>query len=83
MFDIYQRKEIYMINDVMNAITTVGFPIACACALGLYVRETTDRVFQITETVTEALTKQTEVFERLGDNFDKLAELFAKFHEGE
>ena len=83
MFDIEQGKELNMINDVMNAITTVGFPIACACALGLYVRETTDRVFEITETVTEALTKQTEVFERLGDNFDKLAELFAKFHEGE
>lgn len=69
-----------MFNEIVDAITTVGFPIACACALAWYVRETTNRVFTITETVTEALTKQTEVFERLGDNFETLAELFAKFH---
>lgn len=72
-----------MFNEVVNAITTVGFPIACAVALGLYIRETTNRVFELTETVTEALTKQTEVFERLGDSFDNLAVLFAKFHKGE
>ena len=64
--------------DIINAISTFGFPIAACLALGLYVKYTQDQARQdrkeseeglkaLTEKVSEAITNNTVALTRLID----------------
>lgn len=52
-------------NDVVSVISTVGFPIACAIALGWYAMTTTNKIIALTEKVTDALSKSASVMEEI------------------
>lgn len=43
----------------VNIISSVGFPIACAVALGWYAKDTTSKIISLTEKCCEALVSST------------------------
>ena len=53
--------------EFIEIVQSVGFPIACVIALGLYSYKTTDRLLALTEKVTDALTKTAEKMEELSN----------------
>lgn len=70
------------INDIMTAITTVGFPIVCCLALAWYVKDQTEKnraqLNALTEqhrmeisSVTEALNNNTLALQRLCDKMER------------
>ena len=69
-------------NEIVQIISTLGFPIACAIALGWYVvttnKENNARIDKLQEEhkeeiqkVTEALNNNTLALQRLCDKFDR------------
>ena len=44
-------------DDFINLINDSCFPIACVAVLGWYANKTTDKLFTLTEKVTNALTE--------------------------
>ena len=54
-------------NDIVSVISTVGFPIACAIALGWYAMTTTNKIIALTEKVTDALSKSAAAMEEIKD----------------
>ena len=67
--------------NIMNIITTVGFPIACCLAMGLYIRELVkqhkEEIANLnakheeeTSKFAEALNKNTLVIQKLCDKMD-------------
>lgn len=54
-------------NDVVSVVSTVGFPIACAIALGWYAMTTTNKIIALTEKVTDALSKSASAMEEIKD----------------
>lgn len=61
-----------MINDAVQIISTVGFPIACALGLAAYAYKTTDRIIALTERVTDALVQSTDA---INDNVKALEDI--------
>ena len=61
-------------NDFINIINTVGFPISCVIALGVYSYKTTNKIITLTEKVTNALTETSENMKDLADTINKLLE---------
>lgn len=59
-------------NDFVTIINTVGFPIACVLALGVYSYKTTNRIIALTEKVTNALTENSENMKDLAEAISKL-----------
>lgn len=68
--------------EILNAITTVGFPVVCCGAMMWYVKYTTDQnkaqIDHMTDQhrseiaeVTQALNNNTLVIQRLCDHLDK------------
>ena len=66
------------VQDVLNAITTVGFPIVCCVAMGWYVKYSTDQnkeeVYKLNEQhkqemseVTQAINNNTIALQKLCD----------------
>ena len=60
---LYGRK----MNEITTVISTVGFPIACAIALGWYAMTTTNKIIALTEKVTDALSKSAAAMEEIKD----------------
>lgn len=60
--------------DLVEIIQTTGFPIACVIALGWYAYGTTNRVMDLTEKVTNALTTVSGKMEELSDTIKELTE---------
>ena len=54
-------------NEITTVISTVGFPIACAIALGWYAMTTTNKIIALTEKVTDALSKSATAMEEIKD----------------
>lgn len=61
-------------TDFITVINNVGFPIACVLALGVYSYKTTNKVIELTEKVTNALTESSENLKDLADAINKLFE---------
>lgn len=61
-------------SDFLTIINTVGFPIACVIALGVYSYKTTNKIITLTEKVTNALTETSENMKDLADTINKLLE---------
>lgn len=59
-------------SDFVTIINTVGFPIACVIALGVYSYKTTNKIITLTEKVTNALTETSENMKELADTINKL-----------
>lgn len=60
--------------DFVTVINTVGFPIACVLALGLYSYKTTNKIISLTEKVTNALTETSENMKDLAEAINNLLE---------
>ena len=60
--------------EFIEIIQSVGFPIACVIALGLYSYKTTDRLLALTEKVTDALTTTAEKMEELSNTIKEFLE---------
>ena len=60
--------------EFIDIIQSVGFPIACVIALGLYSYRTTDRLLALTEKVTDALTTTAEKMEELSSTIKEFLE---------
>ena len=73
MFHVKHRKGKYM-NDFVTIINTVGFPIACVLALGVYSYKTTNKIIALTEKVTNALTETSENMKDLAEAIKNLLE---------
>lgn len=69
-------------SDVIQLISTVGFPIVCCIAMGWYVKYTTDKSREQIdsmnaqhkaemETVTEAINNNTLALQKLSDKLEK------------
>lgn len=58
------------VNEVMQIITTVGFPIFMCLVLAYYVKAQTEAHKQETKEFTEALNKNTLVLQKLCDKMD-------------
>lgn len=61
-------------NDFVTIINTVGFPIACVLALGVYSYKTTNKIITLTEKVTSALTETSENVKDLAEAINNLLE---------
>lgn len=61
-------------NDFVTIINSVGFPIACVMALGIYSYKTTNKIIALTEKVTNALAESSENLKDLADAINKLLE---------
>lgn len=61
-------------NDFVGIINTVGFPIACVLALGVYSYKTTNKIIALTEKVTNALTETSENMKDLADAINNILE---------
>lgn len=59
-------------NDFVTIINTVGFPIACVLALGIYSYKTTNKIIALTEKVTNALAESSENLKDLADAIKQL-----------
>lgn len=59
-------------NDFITIINTVGFPISCVLALGVYSYKTTNKIITLTEKVTNALAESSENLKDLADAINKL-----------
>lgn len=59
-------------NDFVTVINTVGFPIACVLALGVYSYKTTNKIISLTEQVTNALTETSENMRDLAEAINNL-----------
>ena len=59
-------------DDFVTIINTVGFPIACVLALGVYSYKTTNKIIALTEKVTNALTETSENMSDLADAINQL-----------
>lgn len=53
------------INEVIQCISTVGFPIAMCCVLSYYVKFLNEKHTEETKSFSEALNRNTIVLERL------------------
>lgn len=53
-------------------ITNLGFPIACVVALAWYSKNTTDKIIQLTEKVTDALVSSTSAIEEVKEVLKQL-----------
>lgn len=58
----------------IDVVQSVGFPIACVIALGVYSYKTTDRLLSLTEKVTDALTTTAEKMEELSNTIKEFLE---------
>lgn len=69
------------VQSVLQAITTVGFPIVCCCGMGWYVKYTTDKnreeIAKLNEQhnkemseVTQAINNNTLALQKLCDKLD-------------
>lgn len=61
-------------NEFVNIINTVGFPISCVLALGVYSYKTTNKIIALTEKVTNALTETSENMKDLAEAINNLLE---------
>lgn len=61
-------------NDFVTIINSVGFPIACVIALGIYSYKTTNKIIALTEKVTNALAESSENLKDLADAINKILE---------
>lgn len=61
-------------TDFVTIINTVGFPIACVLALGVYSYKTTNKIISLTEKVTNALTETSENMKDLAEAINNLLE---------
>lgn len=61
-------------NEFVNIINAVGFPIACVLALGVYSYKTTNKIIALTEKVTNALTETSENMKDLAEAINNLLE---------
>lgn len=60
--------------DFVTIINTVGFPISCVLALGVYSYKTTNKIISLTEKVTNALTETSENMKDLAEAINNLLE---------
>ena len=60
--------------EIVDIIQTTGFPIACVIALGWYAYGTTNRIMNLTEKVTDALTTVSNKMEELSTTIKELTE---------
>lgn len=58
--------------NIVDIIQTMGFPIACVIALGWYAYNTTNRIMDLTEKVTNALTTVSGKMEELSDTIKEM-----------
>lgn len=74
------RGGVYMnINDVLTAVTTVGFPIVCCGAMMYYVKYTTDKHREEIETLnTQHKDEMKEVTNAVNNNTLALQKLCDK-----
>lgn len=62
------------INIILQAITSVGFPIVVCLMLMYYVRENTDKHKEEIDKMSEALNNNTLVLQKLCDKLDNKLE---------
>lgn len=55
-------------NDIVNIISTVGFPIFCVIALGLFIYKTVDKITQMNAE------REKKLYEMLGETRAQLSE---------
>lgn len=71
--------EYMNINDILTAVTTVGFPIVCCGAMMYYVKYTTDKHREETETLnTQHRDEMKEVTNAINNNTLALQKLCDK-----
>lgn len=71
--------EYMNINDILTAVTTVGFPIVCCGAMMYYVKYTTDKHREEIETLnTQHKDEMKEVTNAVNNNTLALQKLCAK-----
>ena len=61
-------------NEFIEIINNVGFPIGCVIVLGWYSFKTTDKVIALTEKVTTALTQNSDKMSDLAKAIEKMLE---------
>lgn len=61
-----------MLQQILDIIQNVGFPIACVVALSLYANKTTDKLIILTEKVTDALSKNSEKLSDLANAIERM-----------
>ena len=61
-------------QEFVDVINTVGFPIGCVIVLGWYSFKTTDKVISLTEKVTTALTQNSDKMSELAKAIEKMLE---------
>ena len=59
-------------ENFINLINDSCFPIACVAVLGWYANKTTDKLFTLTEKVTNALTETSNKMKELTDTIKEL-----------
>lgn len=61
------KKEINIMTEIVNVISTVGFPIAVCVILMWYVKDLTDKHQEETKEFTKALNDNTSILRKLCD----------------
>lgn len=61
-------------NEVMTAITTVGFPIVACIGMGVYIKYITDKYDTARSEMTQALNNNTIALTVLAENLKKESE---------
>ena len=78
----FERRDNMDMSNVVQLISTVGFPIVCSIAMGWYVKYTTDKNREQIDsmnaqhkaemqTVTSAINNNTLALQKLSDNLEK------------
>lgn len=63
-----------MTQDIMTAITTVGFPIVACIGMGVYIKYITDKYDTARSEMTQALNNNTIALTVLAENLKKESE---------
>lgn len=63
-----------MAQDIMTAITTVGFPIVACIGMGVYIKYITDKYDTARSEMTQALNNNTVALTVLAENLKKESE---------
>lgn len=63
-----------MAQDIMTAITTVGFPIVACIGMGVYIKYITDKYDTARSEMTQALNNNTIALTVLAENLKKESE---------
>lgn len=59
-------------NEFIEIISNVGFPIACVVALGWYAKDTTNKIIELTTKVTDALVSSTKAIDEMKNVIEKI-----------